>query len=96
MAKTPKPSSQAALSPKVARTPSAPSAPAAQKIVVKKANDYSSEGVQDHDIFLLPAADYQYMLLVTFLGAVVRLFRIYQPSSVVFDEVQYVRLSWLL
>lgn len=30
------------------------------------------------------------MLLVTILGAVVRLFRIYQPTSVVFDEVQYV------
>ncbi|KAI1433698.1 dolichyl-phosphate-mannose-protein mannosyltransferase 1 [Xylaria sp. CBS 124048] len=29
------------------------------------------------------------MLLVTFLGAIVRLFRIYQPSSVVFDEVHF-------
>ena len=59
----------------------------AQKLA-KKPNDYTSEGVKDHDIFLLPATDYQYMILVTFMGAVVRLFRIYQPSSVVFDEVQ--------
>ena len=29
------------------------------------------------------------MIVVTILAAVVRLFRIYQPSSVVFDEVQY-------
>jgi dolichyl-phosphate-mannose-protein mannosyltransferase len=54
----------------------------------KKHRDYTSEGVRDHDILLLPASDYQALILVTFLGAVVRLFRIYQPSSVVFDEVQ--------
>lgn len=30
------------------------------------------------------------MGVMTILAAVVRLFRIYQPSSVVFDEVQYV------
>lgn len=30
------------------------------------------------------------MVLVTIVAAVVRLFRIYQPTSVVFDEVQYV------
>lgn len=53
-------------------------------------DDYTSEGVEDNDIFLLPVSDYQVMLLVTILGAVVRLFRIYQPTSVVFDEVQYV------
>lgn len=50
--------------------------------------DYSSEGVEDHDIFLLPGSDYQIMLALTLLAAVVRIFRIYQPSSVVFDEVQ--------
>ena len=87
MAKSSKASSQAGSSalpsPKIVRTPSA------QK-VAKKPHDYTSDGVTDHDIFLLPASDYQYMLLVTFMGAVVRLFRIYQPSSVVFDEVQYV------
>jgi hypothetical protein len=68
---------------KVSRTPSS------QKIV-KKSDDYTSEGVEDHDVFLLPGSDYQIMLGITVLATVVRLFRIYQPSSVVFDEVQYV------
>jgi dolichyl-phosphate-mannose-protein mannosyltransferase len=62
--------------------------------IVKK-NDYTSEGVADHDVFLLPGSDYQVMIAVTLVAAVVRLFRIYQPSSVVFDEVQYV-LSFYL
>jgi dolichyl-phosphate-mannose-protein mannosyltransferase len=56
--------------------------------IVKKHDDYTSEGVKDNDVFLLPGSDYQVMILVTFVAAVVRLFRIYQPSSVVFDEVQ--------
>lgn len=56
----------------------------------KKHNDYTSEGVEDNDVFLLPISDYQVMLGVTILGAIVRLFRIYYPDSVVFDEVQYV------
>lgn len=50
--------------------------------------DYTSEGVSDHDIFSLPNSDYQLLGLLTLITAVVRLFRIYQPSSVVFDEVQ--------
>ena len=58
--------------------------------VAKKPTDYTSEGVQDHDVFLLPGSDYQIMLTITVLATIVRLFRIYQPSSVVFDEVQYV------
>ena len=53
-----------------------------------KPTDYSSEGVEDHDVFLLPVSDYQVMVALTLLAAVVRIFRIYQPSSVVFDEVQ--------
>jgi dolichyl-phosphate-mannose-protein mannosyltransferase len=57
--------------------------------VVKKHDDYTSDGVKDADIFLLPGSDYQIMIVVTILAAIVRLFRIYQPSSVVFDEVQY-------
>jgi dolichyl-phosphate-mannose-protein mannosyltransferase len=61
-----------------------------QKKSSKSATDYTSEGVKDNDVFLLPTSDYQIMGLITLLGAVVRLFRIYQPSSVVFDEVQYV------
>lgn len=55
---------------------------------VKKHKDYTSEGVADHDVLLLPGSDYQVMIVVTILAAIVRLFRIYQPSSVVFDEVQ--------
>ena len=64
----------------------------AQATKTKKPDDYTSEGVRDHDIFLLPGTDYQVMIFVTVLAATVRLFRIYQPSSVVFDEVQYVLL----
>jgi dolichyl-phosphate-mannose-protein mannosyltransferase len=60
------------------------------KSILKKTDDYTSEGVADHDVFLLPGTDYQVMIGVTILAAVIRLFRIYQPSSVVFDEVQYV------
>lgn len=56
----------------------------------KEHQDYTSEGVEDNDVFLLPISDYQVMLGVTILGAIVRLFRIYYPDSVVFDEVQYV------
>ena len=50
---------------------------------------YKSDGVDDNDVFLLPGSDYVVMMLLTALGALVRVFRIYQPSSVVFDEVQY-------
>jgi dolichyl-phosphate-mannose-protein mannosyltransferase len=59
------------------------------KAVKKPHDDYTSDGVEDNDVFLLPVSDYQVMLLVTIIGALVRLFRIYQPTSVVFDEVQY-------
>ena len=58
------------------------------KKVVRKA--YTSDGVEDHDVFWLPRRDYEIMILVTIVAAIVRLFRIYQPSSVVFDEVQFV------
>lgn len=54
----------------------------------RKNVDYASEGVTDNDIFLLPGSDFQIVGLLTLLAAIVRLFRIYQPSSVVFDEVQ--------
>lgn len=53
-----------------------------------KTTDYSSHGVTDNDILMLPASDFQLLGLLTAIAAVVRLFRIYQPSSVVFDEVQ--------
>jgi dolichyl-phosphate-mannose-protein mannosyltransferase len=55
---------------------------------VAKRKDYRSEGVEDNDIFLLPVSDFQLLGVLTVIAAVVRLFRIYQPSSVVFDEVQ--------
>lgn len=56
--------------------------------IQKKPNDYTSQGVTDNDVFILPSTDFQLLGVLTFIGAVVRLFRIYQPSSVVFDEVQ--------
>jgi dolichyl-phosphate-mannose-protein mannosyltransferase len=57
--------------------------------VKRKVNaSYASDGVVDNDVFLLPVSDYQVMLGLTILSAIVRLFRIYQPTSVVFDEVQ--------
>lgn len=55
-----------------------------------KRNDYTSDGVKDNDVFNLPGSDYRVMIFVTVIAAIVRLFRIYQPSSVVFDEVQFV------
>lgn len=80
-----KPTKSATSAPaRISRSPQ----PLAKK--AKKPTDYSSEGVADHDVFLLPGSDYQVMLVITVLATVVRLFRIYQPSSVVFDEVQYV------
>ena len=51
---------------------------------------YASDGVRDYNIFNLPSSDYKLLALVTMVAAAVRLFRIYQPTSVVFDEVQYV------
>lgn len=54
-----------------------------------KSKGYASDGVQDNDVFLLPAFDYQIMGVMTVIAAVVRLFRIYQPTSVVFDEVHF-------
>lgn len=53
------------------------------------AKSYASDGVQDNDIFLLPASDFQLLGGLTLVAAVVRLFRIYQPTSVVFDEVHF-------
>ena len=52
---------------------------------------YTSEGVRDNDIFSLPSSDWKLLGLLVAVATVVRLYRIYQPSSVVFDEVQYVQ-----
>ena len=62
--------------------------PPKSKALVKRRDDYGSDGVKDNDVFLLPLHDYQTMICLTILAAVVRLFRIWQPTSVVFDEVQ--------
>jgi dolichyl-phosphate-mannose-protein mannosyltransferase len=59
----------------------------------QKVRGYTSEGVQDHDILNLPGSDWQLLVALTLVAAVVRLFRIAQPTSVVFDEVQYVSLN---
>ncbi|KAF3349163.1 hypothetical protein VD0002_g6751 [Verticillium dahliae] len=55
----------------------------------QKKTSYKSDGVKDNDVFLLPGTDYQIVVALTILAAIVRLFRIYQPSSVVFDEVHF-------
>jgi dolichyl-phosphate-mannose-protein mannosyltransferase len=49
---------------------------------------FKSEGVGNYDIFSLPGSDWQLLTLVTIIGAAVRLYKITQPTSVVFDEVQ--------
>lgn len=54
----------------------------------KKNTSYKSDGVDDNDVFLLPGPDYVAALGVTVLATIVRLFKIYLPTSVVFDEVQ--------
>ncbi len=54
----------------------------------QKARNHTSGGVKDNDIFKLPSSDWQALGLLTVVATVVRLFKIYQPSSVVFDEVQ--------
>ncbi|PHH84662.1 hypothetical protein CDD83_1587 [Cordyceps sp. RAO-2017] len=59
------------------------------KAKAKKGASYKSDGVEDNDVFLLPASDYVVALVVTLLATMVRIFRIYQPSSVVFDEVHF-------
>lgn len=67
--------------------------PPAQQTASNSSNEvkgvsYKSDGVQDHDVFLLPGSDYVAGLVVLSVATAVRIFRIYQPSSVVFDEVQ--------
>lgn len=52
---------------------------------------YKSDGVGNYDIFSLPGSDWQLLIFITFFGALVRLYKITQPTSVVFDEVQYVQ-----
>lgn len=77
-------SQRAAISPVASQT----SSDVVRTQASKKKKSYASEGVTDNDVFLLPMIDYQIMAVLTILAGVVRLFRIYQPTSVVFDEVQ--------
>jgi dolichyl-phosphate-mannose-protein mannosyltransferase len=76
--------------PRSGRSPSRSPRPKNRKKAPATTSSYASEGVQDNNIFNLPSSDYRALALLTLIAAVVRLFRIYQPSSVVFDEVQYV------
>ncbi|KAI5846280.1 Dolichyl-phosphate-mannose-protein mannosyltransferase-domain-containing protein [Morchella snyderi] len=45
--------------------------------------------VKDNDVLMLPSSDFQLLALLTVVAFGVRMFRIYQPSSVVFDEVHF-------
>ncbi|KAF2022211.1 glycosyltransferase family 39 protein [Aaosphaeria arxii CBS 175.79] len=54
-----------------------------------KVASFASEGVKDNDIFNLPGSDWQLIGLLTVVACAVRLFRISQPTSVVFDEVHF-------
>lgn len=66
-----------------------PTQPVQQQLsLVQTKDNFSSDGVADNDVLNLPGSDYQIMIALTVLAAAIRLFRIYQPSSVVFDEVQ--------
>lgn len=51
--------------------------------------DYTSDGVRDNNITNLSGSAWQVAGALTILAFFVRLFRIYQPSSVVFDEVHF-------
>jgi dolichyl-phosphate-mannose-protein mannosyltransferase len=56
---------------------------------VNQRTDYTSEGVKDNNIAHLKSSDWEFLGALTVLAFFVRLFRIYQPSSVVFDEVHF-------
>ncbi|CAK3793415.1 glycosyltransferase family 39 [Lecanosticta acicola] len=51
--------------------------------------DYTSYDVSDNNILGLKSADWEWLGGITLLALFVRLFRIYQPTSVVFDEVHF-------
>ncbi|PGH26727.1 hypothetical protein AJ80_01673 [Polytolypa hystricis UAMH7299] len=75
---------------RASRSPSRSPAPKNRRPVpAAKSSNYGSEGVKNNDILQLPVMDYKIMLVVTAIATVVRLFRIYQPTSVVFDEVHF-------
>nr|OQO32634.1 hypothetical protein B0A51_00012 [Rachicladosporium sp. CCFEE 5018] len=55
----------------------------------KSTTPSSSDDIHDHNILNLSSNAWQALFGVTILAFFVRLFRIYQPSSVVFDEVHF-------
>lgn len=71
------------MAPKTSSTTAASNSPSS------KSKDYTSDGVKDNDITKLSAGDYEALGVLTIVAMFVRLFRIYQPSSVVFDEVHF-------
>lgn len=85
--RSPAPAARASPQPAEPSSLQQPPRQAAKKAI--KSKSYASEGVTDHDIFLLPGSDFQVLAALTLLAAAVRLFRIYQPTSVVFDEVHF-------
>ncbi|KAI7383345.1 hypothetical protein KC328_g11313, partial [Hortaea werneckii] len=67
----------------VEMTQSSPSKPPYPKY------NYASRGVTDNNLLNLQSSDWQALGTITVLALFVRLFRIYQPPSVVFDEVHF-------
>ncbi|KAL7275884.1 Dolichyl-phosphate-mannose--protein mannosyltransferase 1 [Rhizina undulata] len=63
--------------------------PSRKRVKISKAAKEPDSAVKDHDIFSLPSSDYRILGFLTALAVIVRLFRIYQPTSVVFDEVHF-------
>jgi len=51
--------------------------------------NYTSKGVKDYSITKLASHDWTLLAVITVVAVIVRLFRIYQPTSVVFDEVHF-------
>jgi dolichyl-phosphate-mannose-protein mannosyltransferase len=52
---------------------------------------FASEGVENYDVSTLKSNDWSICGALTVVALFVRLFRLSQPTSVVFDEVQYVQ-----
>lgn len=75
--------------PSGSRSPSRSPKPKNRRKAPAAVSNYGSDGVKDNNIFSLSGTDYRIVAFMTLVAAAVRLFRIYQPSSVVFDEVQY-------
>lgn len=55
-----------------------------------KTTGFASDGVENYDVSTLKSNDWIICGALSVLALFVRLFRISQPTSVVFDEVQYV------